>query len=502
MSANKLERDRLIRGIAKGAGVVLIGTFAGRIVGYLIRVFLARYFGQEVYGFVSTSMAIFTTISTVALLGIPNSLARQISFYKAKDQWHKISGSVGVGFFVTAAFGTFFALLFVIFAKPLAKHFFHTNDLVNYFIYFGLGLPFFLVLRIACNVFQGFQQMTAYITFKDVFRQVLILLFLVAMYLISFPVSHLALAYLLSFALSMVSAFIVIARRSPLWEYGFKLDFSIGKELFKFSWPLIFASIIMRLMHQTDTIMTGYFLNQQMVGIYNAGVPIGELLGVIYGSFTPALVPIMTDYYASQDQDKLQQTFNLSTKWIFLLTYPGFILLLIFPEFFITILFGTQYLAATNVLRLIAFGVFYSAMVGPTGNLLIVIGKTKLVLLDFTIAYIINISLNILLIPKYGLEGAATATAVSIFVHNTITIGQIYYYLKLHAFRFMYVRIAIAGLIPGVLLWFLKDGLTNWIIFASCVAFSITYFILGYLFKAITDDDIMIVREVKKRIAG
>lgn len=502
MSNDKLEYDRLVRGIAKGAGVVLIGTFFGRLLGYLIRVVLARYYGQEVYGFVSTSLAIFTTITTIGLLGIPNSLARQISFHKAKEQWRQITGSVGVAYLVTGALGILFALVIILLAEPIAERFFRESRLTPFFIYFALGIPFYLALRISCNVFQGFKQMTAFITFRDVLRQVLILLGLIVMYLVSFPVPHLGLAYLGSFVLSTLLAFFVIWQISPVRHHGIHLEFSIAKELFKFSWPLMFASIIMRLMHQTDTIMTGYFLNQSMVGIYNAGVPIGELLGVIYASFTPVLIPIMTDYYASESRGKLKHTFNLSTKWIFMLVLPGFLLLLIFPEFFIRILFGEEYLAAANVLRLIAAGVFYSSMVGPTGNLLIVIGKTKLVMLDFAIAYAINIILNILLIPRWGLIGAATATATSVIVHNTITIGQIFYYLRLLAFRMIYLKILIAGLLPGLVLWIFKDGLTNWIILVLCVAFSVSYLVLNILFGTITDEDKMILREVKKRVIG
>ena len=177
-------------------------------------------------------------------------------------------------------------------------------------------------------------------------------------------------------------------------------------------------------------------------------------------------------------------------------------MLMIVPEFFIQVLFGTEYLAATNVLRLIALGVFFSSMVGPTGNLLIVIGKTKLVLIDFIIAYAVNIFLNIILIPKYGLIGAATATATSVVIHNTITIFQIYYYLKLIAFRTVYLKIALAGLIPGTLFWLIKDGLSGWILLALCIAFTLVFIALNFLFGAISNEDKMIMREIKKRITG
>ncbi|MBD3275316.1 MAG: oligosaccharide flippase family protein [Candidatus Marinimicrobia bacterium] len=502
MPNKKLEHDRLVRGIAKGAGVVLIGTFVGRLLGYLIRVFLARYYGQEVYGFVSTSIAIFSTVTTIGLLGIPNSLARQISSYRIEEKWKKISASVGVAYFVTGAIGIFFAIIIFIFSDSLAIQFFQDPQLTNYLLYFGIGIPFYLLLRISCNVFQGFQQMTAFITFRDVIRQLFILAGLIVMYFINFPVSHLGSAYFISFLLSSVLVFVTIWNISPIRNHGIHLDLSVAKELFKFSWPLMFASVLMRLMNQTDTIMTGYFLDQAMVGIYNAGVPIGELLGVIYNSFTPALIPIMTDYYVSGQREKLQNSFNLSTKWIFLFVFPGFLLLLIIPEFFIQVLFGTEYLAATNVLRLIALGVFFSSMVGPTGNLLIVIGKTKLVLIDFIIAYAVNIFLNIILIPKYGLIGAATATATSVVIHNTITIFQIYYYLKLIAFRTVYLKITLAGLIPGILFWIIKDGLSGWILLVLCIAFTLVFVALNFLFGAISDEDKMIIREIKKRITG
>lgn len=501
MPTAKLQHERLIRGIAKGAGVVLFGTILSRLLGYIIRAIIARVYGQDIYGYISTSLAIFTGINAIALFGIPYALPRQISFFRAKGDWSRVGSNIGIAYLFTTLVGIVFSIGLILSAPSLATHFFADPALIPFIRYFGLSIPFFLVLRISCTVFQGLKDMTLYVLFREVLRQVFILAGIILLIIEGISTRHLGSAYTLAYTVTTLISLYFIWRYTHIYP----LKYTIAKEtmasLFQFSWPLMFFSILMIMLHKVDTIMTGYYLNQSQVGIYNAGVPLGELLSTVYLSFIPIMIPLMTDYYANDDQKSFQDIFHISTKWIYIFTFPLYILILIYPEFFITIFFGREYLGAVNVLRIISTGVFFSSIVGPTGNILVVIGKPRIVLFDAMVAFITNITLNIYLIPKIGITGAAIATAISIIVHNLLTILQIFYYTHLTAFRTVYLKITFAGLIPGVLAYLLFPEGSLFAIAIITIVFGLIFIGLGLLFGVTGEEDKVIFREVKKRLS-
>ncbi|NIT53473.1 MAG: oligosaccharide flippase family protein, partial [candidate division Zixibacteria bacterium] len=100
--------------------VVLISTILGRFIGYIIRALIARNFGPEVYGFISTSQSLFTALASISLLGFTASLPRQISFHLSKDASGKIKSIIFSGYFISSVVAIIFGLLLVIFSSQVA----------------------------------------------------------------------------------------------------------------------------------------------------------------------------------------------------------------------------------------------------------------------------------------------------------------------------------------------------------------------------------------------
>lgn len=487
--------------MAKGAGVVFVGTMAARVLGYLIRAVIARGYGQEMYGYISTSLAIFTVITTLALFGVSNSLPRQISLHVAREQWQRVSSSIAVAFLLILGIGTLLSAMLFFATPEIALSVYDNPSLTSFFYAFALGIPFYLILRLAAAVFRGFQRMTTFVFFRHVLRQGLIFLLVLVFYFLHLPEQHLGLVYFVAFLLCGLSALVFTLKTVPLSRRSVQLDLSEARTLFQFSWPLMMSSVVMMLLHYTDTLMIGYYLKQAQVGLYNAGVPISELLAVVYDSFVPLLVPIMTTYYARQAQSSLRDTYLISCKWIYLVTFPLYLLVLIHPQFFISLLFGSDYLAADHVVRVLATGIFFASMVGPTGNLLIVIGKPRLMFFDTAVAYVVNVVLNILLIPRFGLIGAAAATASSLILYNVLTLCQVYVYQRLAPPGKIYLLITLAGGVPGMLLWKLGEAHSGLGVAGLCLLFLAIYAGANILLRTLNEDDRMILNEVKKRLS-
>ncbi len=436
-------------------------------------------------------------------MGIPGALPRQISLYAANERWQSVWNNIRSSLFLLLGASICLASLFLIVTPYLATKIYNTPELQLFFIYFGIGVPFYILMRLSASVFRGFEQMRLFVLFRHLFRQAFIFGAILVFVLFSLPASHLGAAYLVAFVLAAILSVKYVRDRLPEVQRSLSFNLSDSKQLFQFSWPLMMSSVIMMLMHYTDTLILGAYLNQEFVGLYNAAVPIAELFAVVYDSFVPLLLPIMTGYLVKKNQEALRTAFILTCKWIYLLTLPFFILVMIYPRLFLGLMFGNQYLGADDVLRVLSCGIFFASIVGPTGNLLIVIGKPRIIFYDTLLAYILNVLLNLALIPELGIIGAALATALSLVCYNILTIFQTYHYLRLAPPLLIYVLVSIAGVLPMAgLLFFQGKGLTLTLVLSTCVLFLLVYVVLNLVMKTIDKDDKMIFDEVKKRLYG
>ncbi len=499
METSKLERDRLVRTVAKGAGVVFLGTAFARVLGYLIRAGIARGFGQEFYGLYSTGLALFTVVVAVALFGVPYALPRQISFHVAKGEWRDVKQSIVNAFLTLAGIGGILTIAFLVSTRTLASGFFHSPKIEVFLYYFGASIPFYLFLRLTAVVFGGFKNMRALVFFRDISRQGLIFLFLVVFWLLSLPGTHLGSIYLVGLGTGCAIAALTARRRLPAELKGHSVSLRAAGAFLKFSGPLMFVNVIMMSLHYTDTILLARFLDQEQVGIYNAAVPLADLLGVVYESFIPLTVPVMTTYFARKNGAFFRDVYSISCKWIYILTLPCYVLVLLYPEFLIHLMFGQEYISAARVLQVLSSGIFFSALVGPVGNVLIVIGRPKLVLLNSVGALVINVALNIVLIPIHGLLGAATATMISVLLYNGVALAQVFYLQRIVPPLSVYARISMAAAVPAACMAWLLPAMNFTGFVGATVAFLGAYLALNILLKTISADDKIILNEIKKQ---
>jgi len=499
MSNQDLRHKRLVRGIAKGAGVVFIATIIARILGYVIRMSIARIYGPEGYGLVSTSLALFTIASTVALLGFTNSLTRQISYYLNTDRAERVKSLIFSAYGISSTLAIVAGTIIFIFSDQLAVNTFNNPKLTIFLKYFGASIFFFVWIKLAASIFKAYKRMIWYTLTQDVFRFGAILIAVLLVILLHQPVKSLGFAYFAAFLVVGVLGTVAAIYMTPVKKYPAESPFSEAPNLFAFSWPLMLASIIHMFLFRVDILMIGYFLNQTQVGIYNAAVPIGQLLTIIISSFTPFLLPTMTEYFAQNDIDNLNKTFAISTKWVFLFTIPAFSLMLFFPDFFLVVIFGKQFLEAALVLQIISAGFLLAASVGPTGNLLITVGKTHLNLINNLVVIVINIVLNLLLIPRFGIYGAAIASGFSYAFLNILALVEIYWMHGIQPYTPVYLRIGAIALLAGFGLSQLYDPERFWTGFILFIIYAGIYFAGLKLTGCFDPDDQIIFREFEKR---
>ena len=205
------------------------------------------------------------------------------------------------------------------------------------------------------------------------------------------------------------------------------------------------------------SLIIGVFGNASDVGIYNAALPIAFILTISLDLFKQLFFPIVTKEFSKGHKSVVKDLSQQVGKWIFTLSFPLLILIIIFPGELIKFIFGEIYMPASEALRFLSLGTMFIAIFDLSKELITIVGRTKLILLDVGSAAILNILLNFLLVPKYGITGAGIATMISMIFMSLIFAVQAKRILGVLPIRRKMAKIFVIGIIAGLALYFLKS---------------------------------------------
>lgn len=507
--------DNSLKKIVKSSFIVLVAIFFSKILAYLYKVVIARYFGPELYGIFSILLVLSGWMIAFSSLGLSDGLIRFIPLLRGKRDFKKIKYLLKLSAQVQIVSSIVSAIVLYLISDFIAISIFHNPSLSFILKVFSLFLPFSVLGYLIISVIRGYEEITAFSIIYNITPNLFRLLFLVFFIYLGLKEGAVVLSFCLGlFFMFFISySFFKYKLSSVFLEKNInkKAKADIKAELFAYSFPVLFFGIISTIFYWIDSISLGYLKSMSEVGIYNAAVPIAMLLGITLDLFGQMFFPFITRQYSRKNFNLIKDISKNVTKWIFMINLPVFILLLFFPGVIIRLLFGADYLGAENPLRILLIGTFLSSLAGVANNLLYMAGKSKLVLYDMLLAATLNVVLNFLLIPRdfifginnfSGLVGAATATLFSGLLLNTLFLFQAAKYTKIFPFKKRLLRIALILVIPFVLLCYTKSKIPINLLSAVLLAFAFLgiYFIFLVLFRGFDQKDKMIFQAIIERL--
>ena len=489
--------------IAKGAGIGFTGTFIGTALGYFSRMIIARFLGASDYGLISLGFAAMSIAAALSLVGLPAGITRFISFYKGKNDKERIKGTVLGALKICFPLSLILTLLIFFYADWISVNVFHEANLKPVLRIFSIGILFWVLADIFNSGTIGFQEIkykiyTTFI-FKDTFKLIAIVSFLI----LGYGVIGAACGWVLAIVLTPFLAFYFLEKKVfSILNTKVKAA-SVDKELFFFSFPLIFAGIAELITSWTDTLMLGYFRTPSEVGIYNVAMPTAKLMGIVLSAFGIIFMPVVTELYARNREGDLRNAYSSVTKWIFAIVLPGFLLMSLFSTPIIRIMFGLEYVDGAMALSILAFSYFVFAMVGLAGSLLTTYGRTKIVMGCGFVGAGSNVLFNFILIPTYGINGAAIATGSSVVLMSVLYLFFVYRIAKMQPFRGGYVKPLFASVIAVSVVYAITKYVVGVSLFSLATMFFVflfLYFFLLLFFKSFEEEDLMIMRAIDQRL--
>lgn len=494
--------DQSLGKIAKGTSILFFGIIVSTVIKFSARVFIIRNISQSDYGIYGLGITILSIAFTLAILGLNNGIPKQISNL-VNEEKSKVPTVIDSSILISlvSSFSTC-ALIYLL--ADYFSYVFNEPGLTFPLRILSLSIPFILLSRILIAIFRGFDRSKEKVYFHNVLRPVLFLGSLSIFYFImGLNLLNVVYSYFLSWLLTGILFFVYSYRRSRL-----SINLSLSKETLKmsktlllFSIPLLVTSILNLVMNWTDTLMLGYFESSDVVGLYKGTYPLSRYMTKSLGIFSFIFMPVVSKLYMDNLLDEAKRTYQVVTKWLFSLSLPIFFVIFVFSEFTLGFLFGPEYRAAGLTLKLLSLGFFSHVVVGLNGQSLVAIGKNRLVLYGSLIGGLLNVILNVGLIPLFGIEGAAIASTIGYIgtnIHNSL---RLYRTSKLQPFYNNYLKIVGSSIILILFFIFLRSfvviNLLSFVILTFL--FSILYIVSVALLHSFDEEDIRLIEKIEKK---
>jgi len=396
----------------------------------LLRMVLGKELGPSGLGLYTLVFTIYMFGMQYAAFGISSALIKYVAEYDDDPSQIKCFVSSGiVGSFVT---GSFISVLMYLLAGFISIQFFHNPEMVDLLKITALCFPFIAMQKAVIGTLNGLRKMKWYAVVNIAQHGSVMAVSIVLVMLLGMGVKG-AVIGLAAPTIVVGLLSLVLIREYFAFEQAI-LRTVLNKVLW-FGFYIVIADSIAMLNVQVDSLMVGHFLNETEVGYYAVAVLFIEGLRLIPDSIQKVITPSIANFYGKKDYLNINKLIKNTVLRVFVITSFASLSILLLGQFLIELLFRDDFLPAYEPLLILVVG---SVIYGPISSIngtLPGIGKVNVMFKISLICAVMNIILNILLIPKYGITGAAIATSTSLIFTALVRV----YFIKLYIPKLPYI---------------------------------------------------------------
>ncbi|WP_081606176.1 flippase [Haloferax volcanii] len=409
--------------LVRGAGIVFVGTVTGKVLALLGQIFVVRSLPPDEFGTIALAFTIVSVASGILVVGAPQGITRLLaSSRETKEQIDYLRS----GLLISLASGVIGMCAIYVFRDEIQR-FTGTSGISGLLAIFSIYVVLSPISRVILGGLRGFKRSTANVFAKNIVGQLGAFLFLIGLLAVGNAYLGLIIYWVSIPLLTIIAGIYLLNQSIRISDLPRDLPTSPRiKNFLSYSWPLALSGSFVLLMSQLDVIMIGLFLSANDVGQYRSIQPLKEVVLFFLTSITFLYLPIATEYFTNGNLSGLNKLYTTSTKWVVTATFPIVLTCVLFPEDIIRTLFSESYLPASTAFVILIVGMFSRVVVGPNGATIQAINESQVEMYASVAGGVSNLILNILLIPRIGIEGAAFATAVGFLTYNLVELIVIY----------------------------------------------------------------------------
>lgn len=468
------------RTLAKNTTVLLVANLMSYLLGFFTTLYTARYLGVEGFGIISLALSITGIFGVLTDFGLATLTIREVS--RDKSLANKYIGNTAVMklFLSILTFGIIGLIVYIVgYPQTVAN--------VIYIVTLSVIMTAFT--GIFNSIFQAYEKME-YLSLTIVLNAVLMIAGVLIVVYRGLDIVVLSSVYFFSSLMVLIVTFLLFSRR--FFMPKIQVDLKFWKITLNESFYFGFSSILTVIYFFIDSFMLSIMVNNSAVGIYNAAYKLIFVLMFLPNVFLTSIFPLMSKHYES-NKELLKVEYEKSVKYLFALAMFLFVFVLVFADKIIYIIYGSGYSASILALEVLIFVLPFIFITYLFGNILGAINKQRILLIVTGINAIVNIVLNLFLIPKYSYIGASIATILTEISGFCLMIVYISRYFQKNSWTDNFIKTLVVSGFVIIVTYFLKMNV-NWII--ALIVGILLYLVLLIVTQIISREDMEIFKRI------
>ena len=480
-----------IQRIAKNTGVLFISNIVSKVFSFFYVMYTARYLGVEGFGILSFALAFTGIFGVFTDLGLRSLTVREVARDKSLASKYLNNITVIKVILVSVTFGII-VLVINILGYP--------EQTIKVVYLIALSVIFTAFTGMFYSVFQAFEKME-YQSLGQILNSALMFSGVMIAIKYNFTIIGFASLYLMASIIILGYSLVILRRKffNPFFVWSLReieIDWSFWKPTIKEALPFGLTGISGMIYTYTDSIMLSLMQGNEVVGWYNAAYRLILILLFIPGIINSAIFPSMSKFYISS-QNALKLMCEKYFKIMLIIGIPIGVGTTLLASKIILLIFGNEYRPSIIALQILVWTMVFTFAGAAFVKLFESINKQIIITKISGICVIVNILLNLLLIPKFSYIGASVATVITEF----ILVGSIFIF----AYKFSYgieskkvvvniSKVIIASVVMGAFLWYFKS-LNLFVLIILAILF---YLIMIYIVKGINYEDVQMFKRIIK----
>ena len=487
-----MEREEHLKTVMlKASALMLAVMLAVKLLGYVFHIAFVRLFSQDSYGTYVYALSLGLFMCGL-IPSISAAVARYVAYYRGGGDMKAVGSTILNGLVLTLLFAALAsALAFAAYGVGLLPIGFNT-------FLFSVGVMCLnLLVFVFIGVISGYRkpEVNTYFTLLQQALRVAAL-FVVAAAAASFD----SLLALQLFAFLLSSA--IIAYYS-LRKYGVGsgLDLKIGKELFRFGSYSVLQTTSYNMLSWTNILLLQSFLGAAVVGIYNIAWMASNVPLLLFLVVLQIFSPVAAELFGSGSRERLSRLASYLFEAFFLLFLPVFIAVTLFARELLTVFVPAEYLAGAVTMQVLSIGGFFFGLALLFVDMTTAEGRADINARNTGLAAAVNVALAWLLIPLYGIVGAAAAALISSMLLLALSYNHIRRVIPMTYSLRRLVGIVASSLLSVVVAWTVKALVDSTVLslILSSAALALAYVASLLLTKSLRQEDVELAEAAMER---
>lgn len=399
--------EKLIKNVSYNAlnnGITLV-------TGFILSIVIARLLGPEQMGVYSYCTWLLGFASVFSLLGIPNTNTRYVSELNATGQTERLRRLFGV--MMLFEIGIFLVVAAIVVA---AAYYFYQPDIRVYIILVAANLLPTTVFALYASTFKGLLRFDAIAITSLIATPVYVAAVIIGLYL-GMGITGLLILPLVLAPLQLLLFHVFLVRALPKAGHPADgaLDGTLKKRIFNFWYKFLVISLIdIVVFEKSEVFFLDIYADYSMIAFYTIAFSLSsKVMRLVPYSLTNIMLPIFTEKHSTGDTEGQHTVYTYSLKYLAIVIAPIFVGGVFISRELITGIYGIDFSPAADIFWITLLTASLAAFFGPSASLLGAMEKLSFLLVIGVIGICLNVSMDLLLIPRYGIHGAAWANLIA-----------------------------------------------------------------------------------------